>query len=494
MTRSFRHKLFELAAGYGSNRSGGLAVWTALVLPVLIAGAALSIDASRMYNLDRELQSAADALARAGAYELDQRADSIARANLAIASLVKNSQKFGDQADNEIKPETVRFLHTLPENDYDPVTEDMVTTEPSEARFVEVTVVPEEISLIFPKAVGSSVTSATLSARSVARAESGVCQVAPVFVCNPFEGTNTSIYTAMDSLSFQRQLIEMKTTKTKYGPGNFGFLDPFDNGGGASQIGDTIAVDKPQVCMSKTSGVNLRTGNIASLRNAFNVRFDIYEGSYKKKKSDPAYAPAANVVKGYSGNGCNSSPDSDAMALPRDFCFDDDSCPNMGGRQGDGNWDFAEYVRVNHNAANSLTINGTIYNFDHDAGTVSPSSLPSRYQVYRWEIESGSIPGDVSYGNASTPEEGTPQCHINGPSTSDIDRRVMYAAVLNCTAIENSVGMNGSVEGLPVETFVKFFITEPMGKGQDNTLWGEIIGPVVEGQDSVARDRVSVTR
>jgi len=65
---------------------------------------------------------------------------------------------------------------------------------------------------------------------------------------------------------------------------------------------------------------------------------------------------------------------------------------------------------------------------------------------------------------------------------------------MNCSAVEATYGMNGAVKGLPVETFVKVFVTEPMGTSHDNTIWGEITGPVIFGKDSVANDRVSVAR
>ncbi len=480
-----------------SDLSGAFAVWAALLAPVMITGAALSVDAARMYNLDQELQSAADALARAGAAELNQRSDSITRADRAIANLVSNSQKFGNQGSGEVLAKTVRYLKELPDNDYDLVTTDMETTEPKEARFVEVTVYPQTVSVMFPKGVVQSVTSVSLNAKSIAGTEEGVCSVAPLFVCNPYEGMGTSIYDALEDENYQRRLIQFKTTNNNnetYGPGNFGFLDPFDGHGGASAIADAVAVDLPSVCFSKATGVDMRPGNIASLRVAFNTRFDMYEGSFKSYKNDAAYAPAANVVKGYSGKNCNVDPDPAAMGLPQDACFEDGSCPHLNGRMGNGNWDFIKYMEINHNAPAVATIGDSTYAFDYTNQTVSPSNIPSRYAVYRWEIDTDSIPGAVTYGTSSTPEEGTPQCHNTGASTASVDRRIVYAAVMNCSAVEAKYGMNGSVNNLPVETFVKVFVTQPIEKGQDNTIWGEIVGPIVEGSDAVARERVSVTR
>jgi len=74
--------------------SGAFSIWAGAAAPVLIGGAALSVDASRMYNLDQELQSASDALAKAASAELDQRPDSISRSLRAAHNLVRNDQKF----------------------------------------------------------------------------------------------------------------------------------------------------------------------------------------------------------------------------------------------------------------------------------------------------------------------------------------------------------------------------------------------------------------
>ena len=480
-----------------SDLSGAFAVWAALFAPVLISAAALSVDAARMYNLDQELQSAADALARAGAAELDQRSDSITRSDRAIANLVSNKQKFGVRGSGEVTAQTIRYLLDVPDNDYEDIPESMVTTDPKLARYVEVTVVPEDISTLFPRTVVQSVTDATLHSKSIAGTEEGVCGVAPLFICNPYEGMSTSIYDALEDINYQRRLISFKTPNNvndTYGPGNFGFLDPFDGQGGASAIGDAIAVDMPSVCFSKASGVDLRPGNIASLRVAFNTRFDLYSGSYNGKKNDAAYAPAKNVVKGYSGNNCNQKEDSAAFALPEDDCFATDTCPYLSGRMGTGDWDIVQYFEINHNAPAAVSIEGTTYTFDYVNGTISPASIPSRYQIYRWEIDTDSIPGALTYGTSSTPEEGIPQCHNSGASTASVDRRIVYAAVLNCTEVEAEYGMNGSVDNLPVETFIKVFVTKPIEKGQDNTIWGEVVGTIIEGEDSVARARVSVTR
>ena len=69
----------------------------------------------------------------------------------------------------------------------------------------------------------------------------------------------------------------------------------------------------------------------------------------------------------------------------------------------------------------------------------------------------------------------------------------MFAAVLNCGEINSTVGMRAG-QDLPVETFVKVFLTEPVGSGSDSTIFGEIIGPVTEGGDGVSREVAELAR
>jgi len=487
---------------YLRQTGGAMAVWAAAAAPVLLGGAALSVDVSRLYNMDHDLQSAADALARASAAELDQRSDSLERSARALSSLVTNNQNFGQDGQAPVRIASVRYLTELPEKDYQEVPQNFITNEPSKARFVEVNVMPEAVNTMFPQGLVKTVSSVTLAAKSTAGFSQDVCGVAPVFICNPFENSETTIYEAMETPAFRRKQIKLKTQgkNASYAPGNYGYLDPFKGNSGAAKIKDAIAIDKPPVCMSKTAGVKLRPGNINSMAHAINTRFDLYEGAFKSKTSDPAYAPAANVVKGYTpkkNDVCKMTPNNSAIGMPRDHCYEYGDCSDANGRMGNGNWDFVEYMKVNHNYMRAITIEGVTYRLDYNRHKFYPPTPPSRYALYRWEIDNYCVPGALTYGKwAKTPEEGLPQCHATGAhSDPDIDRRIIHVAVLNCEEIEASgARMSGRTDPLPVETFVKVFLTEPMQKGSNSTLWGEVIGPVVQGKDKVARDRVALNR
>ena len=77
------------------NTRGGVILYISVLLPVLIGGALLAIDASRLQSLQTDLQKAADGMALAAAAELNLEADAIVRADRAVANLLKNPQKFG---------------------------------------------------------------------------------------------------------------------------------------------------------------------------------------------------------------------------------------------------------------------------------------------------------------------------------------------------------------------------------------------------------------
>lgn len=491
---------FSKIQAFGTATSGSIAIWAALSTPFVISGGALSVDVARIHNLDNELQSASDSLSRAGAAELDQRSDSLLRATRAIQTLVSNHQTFSRDGRGQVEVETIRYLKSLPVNDYETITNAHVTTSPSEARFVEVKIKPETINTLFPTNFVAKITDVTMRAQSVSGFDQTICETAPVFICNPAEGHDQSIYELMEDASFRRRQVKFISKggrNAQYGPGNFGYLDPFGGNSGASKITDAIAIDKTKVCYSKSAGVRLRPGAIASVRHGLNTRFDIYEGPYKKKRTDIRYAPAANVVKGYAGKKiCSMKPDQEALGMPRDTCFESENCSDASGKMGNGNWDFIEYMRVNHNYMSRITIEGVTYKINYNSKKMTPNTPPSRYAMYRWEIENDSVPGPKTYGKYSrTPEEGSPTCHASGPSQTVDDRRIIHAAVVNCGAIEESgQPMAGRTDPLPVETFVKVFLTEPMGGGQDNVMWGEVVGPIVQGNDSVSNDQIAVAR
>ncbi len=462
----------QLGRRFWRDESGVAVILVAVMLPVIIGFALLAIDMSRANNLHNDLQKGADAFALAAAAELDGGPDAITRANRALANLVDNTQRFSTTGVQTLLTSagiTTRFLHTLPVNDWavnwEADATASVTTDPLQARFVEVTVSPTGFAAIFPASFISNTLSNNfnIGAKAVAGFGSAVCNFTPVFICNPYEGSpgGITLAQAVAERQYRRRLIELRSVGggSSYFPGNFGFLDS-PGANGARGLAEMIASSRPRSCYS-SAGVDTKTGqNSGPVKGAFNLRFGIQEpgtGSYNSAE----YGPAQNVRKGAvrtSGN-ANQCPSSNQLTfgapnqgLPPDPCFTSNTCTLMGGRMGDGNWNFSTYWATNFGSAS------------YPAGwATSGANLPSRYEVYRHEIEfnGGSL---IAQSTAPATEKGTPPSGCVAPVTT-VDRRLIYGAIINCTELEAAGrDLGGHEEDVPVEAFASFFITEPVRK------------------------------
>jgi len=494
-------RLSEIMRRLACDESGAALIYVSIALTVFMGFAALVIDGSRLYTLDTELQSAADAIALAGAAELDGNVGAIDRAKDAMDNLLENSQTFATGA-AAITAYERRFLSGLPASDADPITSDLVVDEEaagadSLARFVEVRIIDNdrrEIESLFATAIGGDDTAAA-GAVAVAGFTQGVCQFTPLFMCNPFEATSTSLahfLEQMDTTAERRRIIGLKKSGSgaSYVPGNFGFLES-QLGPGAKALGESLASVDPGTCF-RQDGVETKTGSTNSVHKAINVRFDLYaNGTPGSWKNSADFRPSVNVTKGYTvdGSGANAACNSNtlkappvAMGFPVDIGGVD---PDT--RLGSGIWDFEAYWDVNHGDRDG------VYEADQDGNTTgwNNSNLPTRYDVYRWEIDNEEIPN-----NSPTGENGNPQCNTNSVS-DEIDRRIIYAAVVNC--IEQDLH-GGSAENVPVLAFLKMFMTQPMTKipgqsDEDDTLFVEMVDIVRPGfADVVVHDIVQLYR
>ena len=117
------------------------------------------------------------------------------------------------------------------------------------------------------------------------------------------------------------------------------------------------------------------------------------------------------------------------------------------------------------------------------------ASLPSRYDVYRYEIDNAKT-GIAAVGGNAKGEKGGPACYSGGGLSDTPDRRLVYAAIINCTNLD----VHGNSGGpLPVLAFGKFFLTEPVSAGD---IYSELIGLVEPGADSnsIVKDIVQLYR
>jgi Flp pilus assembly protein TadG len=548
--------------------SGVILPYAALMIVVFVGLMGLALDGSRQMSLQTQMQSIADALALAGARELNQQAGAQTRATNAMNALVSNGLT-GMGYSGSIT-HSVAFYSALPAA----ASGFAGTTASSDVttKYVAVTVAPVTI--------GGAFWSASLSSGAQAIAgftSQAFCDIPPVFICNPYETGGLSdseataaLRTALTDPATKRKMLRMDQSNTS--PGHFGYLVPPDGCNGASCLKSWIAKTHPNTCY-QTSSVDLNTGAMASVQDGFNVRFDMYKGSLNYSTD---YAPSVNVRKGFlpnsSGNWCNSDvppypyyttqpaytdpivnttgdtqtgsatfkktiinvPSADMTKLQPTTAagrmIADPSNVKIPGRtnvssasgtsivmdtqanppaatgvnltvkwrtsglphdrnwtgicgggtclEGDGDWDCLNYWKLNHTVA-------------APAGCTLNNPTVSRYDIYRYEIANNLVNDWSGNGNANTGgattgngENGAPLCAGAGngvdTSTGGDDRRLIFAAIINCSA-QTAAGLitgGSTANNIPVAGFGKFFMTQPVGIDGTNYIYGEMSGLV----------------
>src|SRR6516225_1940089 len=430
----------QFARAFWNDTSGVILPYVTAMLVVIVGLSVLALDGARLMSLQTQLQNGADALALAGAAELDRLPDAETRARTAIQRLLTNSTLFGSQAERTIAVTNIKFYRRLPASDASPMSAGTLATRPANARFVSVTVRPVTLPTLLPAAFFGGANTVTTAASAVAGFDQVVCGVTPIYVCNPYETAGMTYDQATEALQHaaanptdQGRLIRLRQYDgdAAYAAANYGFLSSPTLGSDDMSLIDSIAVFRPAACFLQR-GVNFRPGLVRFVGDGFNVRFDIYEGAMSEKFNDSNYRPAQNVRKGYvvaSGDenqkactarrGANwpiGSPPDRVTGLPLDRTWPDVSS------MGEGNWDFDIYWQVNHGDSGlQSNLNGS---------PASNADVPSRYRVYRYEIEQGRV-ADVSLGG----ESGAPVCY-SGDLFGTPDRRILHAAIVNCQSLQ----------------------------------------------------------
>ena len=487
------------------DQSGIALILVAIMLPVIIGFSLLVIDMSRANTLHNDLQKAADAFALAAAAELDGQSGAWARAERAMDRLVENESYFSTAGVTTLKAGqrggtaninsagniSWRFLKELPQNDADAVdlaqlADATPATGEKHTRFIEVTVTPTEFRTIFPPSFltgNAASNSFNVGATAVAGFSSSVCDYTPVFICNPYEDTSVTggvtLEQAAQTREYRRRQIKLRGDGF-YMPGNFAFLKAPD-GNGAKALERMLASSKPLACYSR-QGVDTEPGqNAGPVKNGLNTRFGINTGY-----TGAEYGPAVNVRKGArNGDKCvkdnkvNYETDPNkGIGLEPDSCHVSGTCTMMGGRMGAGNWNFARYWAANHpGRAVPPELSGT------------GANMPTRYEVYRYEIDN-----NIYQDKAVSGETGIPAC---GTPVTNVDRRILYGAILDCKALQDSgLKFSGRLEGVPVRAFGSFFITEPIKDGKD--IYVELVDITGKGGrgtlDNFLRDEAQLYR
>jgi hypothetical protein len=299
------------------------------------------------------------------------------------------------------------------------------------------------MTALFPIPVGFTKPTINVSAEAVATNNSAACDVTPMFICNPFEkpdGTGKSLQSAFAAGEvYSREFTTLKAAGAP-GPGNYGLLDS------DIKLDEAFGKGDSDRCYSAKS-VTTKTGvTLGLVRPGVNVRFDMYDGGLNSEDKNPDYRPAANVRKGDTEpTKCNKydvATDGSAVALPHGSAG---TYPDMTGVSGDY-WDRSYYWSKAHGGA-LPTIQST-------SDPVGTTYAPSRYDVYRYEIANNRVADKSSNG-----ENGVPQCYTGPAVSSTVDRRIIFAAVVNCYADADKIA---GKTALRPDAFVSIFLDRPV--------------------------------
>jgi Flp pilus assembly protein TadG len=514
------------------NSDGAVAPTIALSLVGIIAAGGIAFDYARMASMDTELQTAADQATLAAAAQLDGEAGACSRAaNAARSMLINRTYMANDGATSgtqvNIPLETacdsagqVRF--------YKDIAKTQQATTDAEAKFVEITVDSRTVNYALTP-IAAAFSSGGISATAFAGLDTAICKVPPVMMCNPDEGGDPD-FTIANYIGKGVRLVGNDGGGI-YGPGNFGFLD-VGAGNGASTLRLELGGNNvPGDCVS-AGGVDTETGSIITVRDALNTRLGIYDqglnnacgntgalcppstnirkdlvldgngNAFNKigmtnnnngwKEAGNPYPGSANIIN-TTGSNYHSLTTAEVnliapMGYPEDMCHafgSTNAGACSGGRIGDGNWDRYAYFKSNSASYSEMA---SLSNTDTTAfnallngwfGTTSPT----RYQVYQWEmahanprLNSQSAP--TSLNAYSRPGDLGGEPTGIAPGTTQVDRRILTVAVVNCTA----EGVSGHTTDIAVQKFIDIFLVQPalarsVGVRTENgDIYVEIIG------------------
>src|SRR5215475_5633966 len=114
-------KSAQFARAFWNDTSGVILPYVTVMLVVIVGLSVLALDGARLMSLQTQLQNGADALALAGAAELDGLPDAETRARTAIEHSLSNSTSFGSGANRTIAASKIQFYSRLPASDASPM-------------------------------------------------------------------------------------------------------------------------------------------------------------------------------------------------------------------------------------------------------------------------------------------------------------------------------------------------------------------------------------
>lgn len=428
-----------------ADRSGGVAVYSAMLAAVAIGGMTLAVDYGRMTLLKSQMQDRADAAAMAAAVHLDSRDGARADAtDVALNAATQSSAIPSDQA--ELIVQSVSFYSTWGSSPE-------AATSDSDARYVEVVLQPRQVEILFAPVLnlvssGGAPEAQEIDAQAVAGSDPFVCNVPPLMMCNPEEDDPSLDLGDPANAGRQFRLKEPQSGGGTWAPGNFGLLEPADGGSGAADIEEALAAVTPPGCYGLD--VDTATGSKTNkVRDGINARFDLPD-------NDHPY-PAPDVI--------NYPRDTEIIADPDEH-------------MGSGTWDADAYWNDKHGLPLPPDLDGAsryqVYLYEqgleyarNGKRTIYPveDELPEGYETVTPPGED--IPTADDPENAHDPDyDGEPSQEVasNGQA-----RRLVRVAVIDCQA--NNVHGAGT---FPTDgRFAEMFLTEHVKEPPEAAIYGE---------------------
>lgn len=526
--------------------SGAVAPTVALSLFGLIAAGGIAFDYARMASMNTELQNAADHAALAAATQLDGQSGACDRARAAAVGMVSNQTLMANDGNGLGVTITQGSGCAANSSDdgvrlYKDINHTTAATSDADAKYVMVVVDSRTANYALTPVVGA-ISSGTMNATAFAGLNQAICKVPPLMLCNPAEATDPD-FTVANYIGAGMRLISdnSNTSGGTYAAGDFGFLaSGLDTSGvnGAKVLRELLGQSMvPGDCVTG-NGVTTDPGNMLTVRDALNTRFGIYEGGSLNNpcgNNGSSCPPSANIRQDLvlNGNGttqnelgfltsskgnpkgwleaANPYPgstkvggtpqalaDSDIsgppaippMGYPEDICHafsEAGSCTN--GRIGDGVWDRYAYFRSNSASYPEIT---NVASFNSYMNSWFGTTTPTRYQVYQWETARTSTrlksQSAGSYTAHSNPTDLKGEPTAVSPGTNTADRRVLTAAVINCTA----EGVKGKATNVQVQKWIDLFLVQPsearsIGAPSTNSdVYVEVVGETNNATNSGA--------
>ena len=518
---------------FRKSEDGYVFALSVIALPALLLVGLLVIDSARGNNAHSDLQAAADSVALTGARELNGKSDSIVRAKDAMARLINTvnllspsgdgtsiALQYADADDNEF---TVIFLSDIPPSDATPIEPwissnpeviigDEVTDDPGDAEYVYVRAQSQNLQAIFATVRESITGEVPIAATAVATLGPPVaCNLTPIFICNPFEDPNNGGVTtsannynqtfgndaaeafenAFDAGALYGRLFRLYFSESgKAGPGNFGWIR-VAGGSGAPVLADALAKGDSGTCFT-VEGVDMEPGGkVGPVEEAIATHFGLYSNPLP---NDRRIRAALNTRMGQNFDQpgkaeCTSYDEADvseAMALPDPDVFVDMGGGKWGPSQDWGAGMYEQYWSTIHGSASPPKFSELLDGNTDPTGLMDDDDQPSRYDVYRHEIQSELQSGKPKLVSDAAPNgetgrvpngPGAPaQCPAGG-NLSDLNpwnsdgtvkfpdlepRRLIFSAIINCKEEEDCI--QGAGEDCTAINFAKMFLTKPSVK------------------------------